>query len=103
MTVLREYYKISHNWSVKRYLGVDIYWDYDHCKLHLPIFSYVPDALTRFQHANPRKPQHQIYQHIKPNHGVKEQYAEAADVSPPLSKSNKNLYRKSQGLFCIMH
>ena len=71
MTVLIENYKISHYWRGKRYLGMDLNWDYGHRKVHLSILAYATDALTRFRHANPCKPQHQPYLHIKPNYGVK--------------------------------
>ena len=74
MTVLREHYKISHDWKGKRYLGLDIDWDYDNRKVQLSIMAYVTDVLTRFGHNHPCKPQHQPYPHISPIHGVKAQY-----------------------------
>ena len=89
ISVLREHYKISHYWKVKIYLGLYLDWKYGHLKVHLSMLSYVTDALTRFLHDKPRKPQHQPYPHIKPNYGAKAQYAEAADVSPPLSIADK--------------
>ena len=85
MSVLRYHHKIYHDCKGKRYLEMDIDWYYVHRKLHLSMMLYVTDAFTRFPHKNPRKPQHQQYPHIKPNYGAKGQYAEAADVSPPLS------------------
>ena len=44
MTVLRDHYKISHNWRGKRYLGIDLDWEYDHRKVHLSMMSYVTDV-----------------------------------------------------------
>ena len=35
MSVLREYYKIYHNWKGKRHLGIDLDWDYSHHKVNL--------------------------------------------------------------------
>ena len=93
MSVFREHYKISHDWKGKRYLGMDIDWYYGHRKVHLPMLSYVTDALTRFRHDNPHKPQHQPYPHIKTNYGARVQYAEAAYVSPPLTISIKKITR----------
>ena len=49
---------------------------------------YVTEALTRFRHKHPRKPQDQPYPHIKPNYGAKDQYAEATDDSPPIIKEH---------------
>ena len=99
MIVLREHYKISHDWKGKRYLGMDIYWYYDHRKVNLLMMSYVTDALTIFQHDNPCKPQHQPHPHIKSTYGAKAQYAEASDVSPPLNKSDKNIVEEVTGSF----
>ena len=99
VSVLREYYKISHDWKGKRYLGINLDWYYSHRKVHLSILSYVTDALTRFQHNNPLKPQHQPYPHIPPNYGVKAQYAEAEDVSPLLSIADKTFVQELTGNF----
>ena len=103
MSVLKDNHKISRDWKGKRYLGLDLDWDYDQRKIHLLMMPYVTDTFTRSQHANHWNPQHQPYLQINPTYGTKAQYAEASDVSPPLGKSDKNLYRKSQGLLCIMH
>ena len=35
MTVLRETYKISSDWKVKKYLGLDLDWYYDNRKVNL--------------------------------------------------------------------
>ena len=102
VSVLREYYKISHDWKGKKYLGIDLDWYYSHRKVHLSMMSCVIDSLTIFQHNNLQKPQHQPYPHIWTNHGAKAQYAEAAEVSPPLSIADKNLYKKSRIIFYIM-
>ena len=56
VSVLREHYKISHNCKGKRYLGMDLNWDYGHRKVHWSMLPYVTDALTRFRHNSPRKP-----------------------------------------------
>ena len=50
MSVLREHYKISHDWKGKRQLVIDLDWEYGHCKVHLSVMWYVTDALTIFQH-----------------------------------------------------
>ena len=85
ITVLREHYKISRDWNGKRYLGLDLDWEYDNRKVHLSMMAYVADALTRFRHNHPRKPQNQPYLDIRPNYGAKAQYVKAADMSPPFS------------------
>ena len=55
----------------KNYLGLDLDWYYRHRKVNLSMLSYVTDALTRFQHSNPRNLQHQPYPHIRPNYGAR--------------------------------
>ena len=54
-----------------------------------------PDSDT----TTPRKPQHQPYPYIKPTYGAKAQYAEAADVSPPLIKADKTIVQEVTGTF----
>ena len=53
MSVLIDYYKISHDWNGKRYLVIDLDWEYSHRKVHSSIISYVTDTLTGFRHNNP--------------------------------------------------
>ena len=99
MSVLREHYKISHNWMGKRYFGLDLDWDYGHHKVHLSMLLYVTDALTVFGHNNPQNPQHQPYPHIMPSYEAKSQYAEASDVSSALSISDKKCVQEVTGNF----
>ena len=86
MAVLQEHYKLSSDWKGKKYLVLDLDWDYKNRTVHLSMLGCVAEALTRFCHKHPRKPQDQPYPHIKPNYGAKSQYDEAIDDSPPLSK-----------------
>ena len=39
------------------------------------MLGYVADAITRFRHKHPRKPQDKPYPNIKPQYGTKAQYA----------------------------
>ena len=86
ITVLKEHYKILSDWKDKRYLCLNLNWDYDNRKVHLSMLGHVVEALTRFRHKKPRKPQDYPYQHIKPKYGAKAQYAEATDEYPPIIK-----------------
>jgi hypothetical protein len=56
--ILKEHYKSSQDWSGTRYLGMAINWDYVNKSVHVFMLDYVPEALIRFQHAPPAKPQH---------------------------------------------
>ena len=59
MTVLSSQYTISSYWTGSRYLGIDPDWEYEKREVHLSMLSYVQDALTRFHHSHPHKPQDQ--------------------------------------------
>ena len=48
MVVLSKSYKISSDWQGKRYLGLDLDWDYEKREVHLSMLTYVDDALKRF-------------------------------------------------------
>ena len=63
------------------------------------MLAYVIDVLTRFRHNNPQKPQHQPHPHNNPNYGAKAQYAEAEDVSTPLSIADKKIVQEVTGNF----
>ena len=99
MTVLSSHYTISSDWTGSRYLGIDLDWDYEKREVHLSILSYVQDALTRFHHSLPHKPQNQPYPHAKVAYWYKTQYATADDDSPLLSPTGKNFIQEVTGTF----
>ena len=99
LAVLRSDYKISTDWSGKRYIGLDLDWDYANKKVHLSMLQYVTNALKRFNHKCPHKPQDQPYPHVKPNYGAKAQYAADADASPLLSPEDKKFVQEVVGTF----
>ena len=102
MEVIQEHYKMSSDLKGKTYLGLDINWDYDNCTVHLLMLGYVAEALTRLCYKHPRKPQDQPYPQINTYYGVKAQYAEATDNSPPLRKEHNFFFRKSRVPSCNM-
>ena len=55
ISVFKSNYKISTDWSCKRYLGINLDWDYANKKVHLSMLQYVINALKRFNHKKPRK------------------------------------------------
>jgi hypothetical protein len=73
LKVLTQHYTCSQDWDGKRYVGMNIDWDYVNQKVHVSMLDYVPEALLRFKHKAPRKPQHQSYPHIKPTYGATKQ------------------------------
>ena len=101
--VLNEHYKCAVDWDGKKYLGMDIDWDYEGHKVHVSMLEYIPEALARFQHKAPRTPQHQPYPHTKPTYGATKQYVEDSDMSEPTSKEEKPTSKKSLGPYCTTH
>jgi hypothetical protein len=97
--ILNEHYKCSQDWDGTRYLGMNMDWDYINKNVDVSMLNYVPEALIRFHHAPPAKPQHQLYPHIKPVYDASKQYAETIDISPPLSKENKKYVQEVVGTF----
>ena len=63
------------------------------------MLDYVPEALLRFKHEAPRKPQHQPYPHTKPTYGATKQYAEESDTSDPASKQEQTYIKEVIGTF----
>ena len=45
MAVLENHYTISHDWAGKRYLGIDLDWDYESRKVQLSMLLYFKEAL----------------------------------------------------------
>ena len=62
--VLKEHYKILSNWKGKKYLGLDIDWDYDNRTVQMSMLGCGAEDLARFCHKRPRKPQDHPYLHI---------------------------------------
>jgi hypothetical protein len=63
------------------------------------MLEYVPEALTQFQHAAPKKTQHQPYPHVTPTYGTKVQYTEDEDTAPLLNKTKKTFVQEVIGTF----
>ena len=100
MTVLKKNYAISSDNKGKRYLGLDLDWDYENRTVHISMLDYVTDAaLKRFHHARPRKAQDQPHAHLKTIYGAKKQYAPDDDDSPLLSKADKKFVQEVTGTF----
>ena len=99
MAVPKKHYIISNDWSGKCYLEIELDWDYERRKVHLYMIFYVKEALIRFNHAVPPRPQDQPHPHIKPNHGQKVQYTKEEDSSPPLTAAKKILVQELLGVF----
>jgi hypothetical protein len=84
-----DYEDISIHWEGKLFAGITLDWDYENrtCDLSMP--KYVPDALHKFQHPNPTRPQDSPHPCNAPQYGVKVQKPEPINTSPPASAKDK--------------
>ena len=82
---LRNHYKeIEIDWTGKRFCGIQLNWNYTTrtCDLSMP--SYVQQALHKFQHPPPSKPQDSPYHAMVKQYGVKVQLTDPIDTSARL-------------------
>jgi hypothetical protein len=100
--VLNMHHKYLQDWDGKKYLSMDIDWDYKQRKVHVSMLKYVPKALMRFQHKTLKTPQHQLYPHIKPTYCATRQYAEAYNTLEHSAKKTKCISKKSSVRYYIM-
>jgi hypothetical protein len=99
MTVLRKHYTISSNAKGKRYLGLDLDWDYKNRTVYISMLDYVANVLKHFHHIRPRKAQYQLHAHLKTIYRAKKQYVPDDDDSPLLSKVDKKFVQEVTGTF----
>jgi hypothetical protein len=88
---LSQNYTINTDWEGTRYLGLTLDWDYSQRKVHLSTPGYIENALIRFGHKKPDKPQMQPYPHTTPTYGTTIQYAKAVDTSPVATKAEEKV------------
>ena len=58
LRTLNKEYKTSSEWEGKRYIGLTLEWDYKRRQVDLSMPTYIPRALTKYQHPPPSKPQY---------------------------------------------
>ena len=63
------------------------------------MLRYVVNAIKRFHHKHPQKPQDQPYPHIKIIYRSKTQYSPNADNSPVLTSDDKIFSQEVNGTF----
>ncbi len=45
ISILKQHYKISEDWTGSKYIGITFDWDYHNCKVHLSMPGYISKAL----------------------------------------------------------
>jgi hypothetical protein len=87
-------FEISVDMDGARFCGLFMDWDYKNHEAHVSIPGYVDNALKRFKHTTPYKPQHQPYPHNPKQYGQKQQFSEPEDKSPLLGKEDKRFIQE---------
>ena len=89
--VLEEHYDITVNWKGDLYSGINLDWNYNpvHAKrtFCLTMDNNIANLIVKFNHTDPRKPQHSPYKHAPIIYSAKIQYTAEADDSAPLDKA----------------
>jgi hypothetical protein len=82
ISILKQDYEIHTDWEGTQYLGLTLDWDCKKHKVHLSMPGYIENALIRFGHELPNKPQMQPHPHTMPTYSATVQYAKATNPSP---------------------
>ena len=66
-SVLEEHNDITVNWKSDLYSGINLEWNYNpvhtKCTVRLTMDYYIANLRVKFNHTDPRKPQHSAYKH----------------------------------------
>ena len=98
---LEEHYKVTTDWTGKRYIGIMLDWDYKKQQVHLTMPGYVTKALKQFQHVF-HKAQHAPYPSIPIKYGAKKQYATESSTAPSLDAKGKKFIQQVCGKFLFL-
>jgi endonuclease I len=61
LNALKENYEVTEDWAGKLYCGISLDWDYKNKTVDLSMPGYIVNALHKFQHKKPERPQHAPY------------------------------------------
>ncbi len=79
-------YTITINWDATKYIGLTVKWDYTNRKVYLHMPRYLMKALQCFKHEIPTSKQNSPHPHTAPQYGIKQQFTEEPNTSPPLGE-----------------
>jgi hypothetical protein len=75
-------YTVSKDWNGGLYCGITLKWDYDNKHVDLSMPGYIKDALHKFQHPMPKRPEYAPHICTVPAYGQRIQYAPLPDAPP---------------------
>jgi hypothetical protein len=97
MECIKKNYKISSDWKGSAYYGLTLEWNYKNRTVDLSMPGYIKAALHKYQHADPRRPEHAPHPWNPPVYGTKTQYVEDENNSPALSTKYVNKLQQLTG------
>jgi hypothetical protein len=83
IAALETEYTVSKDWTGGPYCGITLNWDYANKHVDLSMPGYIKDALHKFQHPLPKRPQYAPHNWTVPAYGQRIQYAPLSDAAPP--------------------
>jgi hypothetical protein len=75
-------YTVSKDWTGGLYCGITLKWDYAKKHVDLSMHGYIKDALHKFQHPMPKRPQYAPRNWTVPTYGQRIQYAPLPEANP---------------------
>ena len=100
--MLQMHYKVTADWTGKRYIGITINWYYVKRQVHISMPGFVAKALKQFQYSKPNKPQHLPFQNETINYGANKQYATQSSTAPLIDKKGKHFIQQVCGKFLLI-
>ena len=96
LNALKQTYKVSIDLEGKNYLGYELFWNYAYGYVDLAMPKYIPKALRRFNHPQPKRPQYAPHKWTEPTYGQRVQYVQH-DNSSSLKKDGTRLVQQING------
>jgi hypothetical protein len=84
---LLQSYELTTDWEENIYSGVSLKWDYKNRTYDISMPGYVSNVLSKFQHDDPKNPQHTPSTYVKPVYGATQQYETQDETLPLLPNS----------------
>ena len=92
VNLVKEHHGITDYWEGKKYLGIDLTWDYKKSNFRSTMNRYIQDIRIKYDHQDPNKPQLYPHAHRPITYGAKQQMALPEDTSVKLdSKGIKHV------------
>jgi hypothetical protein len=91
-------YDFTKDWSGTLYCGITIKcWNYKARTAELSMPGYIPNALHKYQHPAPKRPQHTPHTWNQPQYGATQQLADPGDTTDPASDLQQKRIQKVTG------